>query len=657
MKTGELKTVLARVNSWPKGVVTGMNYLNIQSLDVRNTNGNAILFDGWSPGWTGPNTGNSNITISGVTAQYAGANGIKIDTATGAISANDVIQNCIAAYNLTDGIEAGGNVQNILIQGNIVHNNATNPAVDFLAGIRVVDAEVADGSLPTTPTNVVVQNNLVYSNGIGTTGNRGVGIHFDTLGAGAIMRYNVLHDNPLYGLLLEWTPGGVVEDNFAYDNGVGAFLGRRNQGSMLFNNTLYNNAVNIEVQGDGLTTPMSNNIIENNIIFGGTKQLSATTGGENDGVNGSGNSYLYNDFGPATTNFITWGLGNNLSTYSTWETATGNCGTPGCSHSVESDPLFTNPAGSDFTLQSTSPAINGGVNLGSTYQLGLAPGSTWPSSVSTLNQNTNGLGWDIGAYVYTETTAPTVSLTAPASGATVSGSSVAISANASDNSAVAGVQFKLDTNANIGVEDTSSPYGATWNSTGVADGSHTIIAVARDTYGNYATSTPITVTVHNAVASSVGGSSGGGGWSGGCSTYPQGEVPSWGVVPCTPTNPSQGHAVLPGTQPSPTPTSSPPSVQSQGSTPSTEGITLSKNHQLWDKGEDIRALQKFFNAHGFIIAATGPGSPGSETSIFGSKTYQALKKFQKANNLPPTGFLGPLTRAALASVSATSTTQ
>jgi peptidoglycan hydrolase-like protein with peptidoglycan-binding domain len=83
------------------------------------------------------------------------------------------------------------------------------------------------------------------------------------------------------------------------------------------------------------------------------------------------------------------------------------------------------------------------------------------------------------------------------------------------------------------------------------------------------------------------------------------------------------------------------------------GITLTKNHQLWDNGEDIRTLQKFFNAHGFIIAATGPGSPGSETSIFGTHTYQALIKFQKANNLPATGYLGPLTRAALASMSTT----
>jgi Putative peptidoglycan binding domain len=77
------------------------------------------------------------------------------------------------------------------------------------------------------------------------------------------------------------------------------------------------------------------------------------------------------------------------------------------------------------------------------------------------------------------------------------------------------------------------------------------------------------------------------------------------------------------------------------------GITLIKNYQLWDRSEDIRASQKFFNTDGFIIAQSGPGSPGNETSIFGVNTYRVLIKFQNSKELPQTGYLGPLTRAAL----------
>ena len=60
-----------------------------------------------------------------------------------------------------------------------------------------------------------------------------------------------------------------------------------------------------------------------------------------------------------------------------------------------------------------------------------------------------------------DTTAPTVSITAPANGATVSGT-VTVSATASDNVGVVGVQFLLD-GANLGAEDTSSPYSISWN--------------------------------------------------------------------------------------------------------------------------------------------------------------------------------------------------
>ena len=91
---------------------------------------------------------------------------------------------------------------------------------------------------------------------------------------------------------------------------------------------------------------------------------------------------------------------------------------------------------------------------------------------------------------------PTVSLTAPAGGATVSGAT-AVSATASDDVSVAGVQFKLD-GANLGSEDTSSPYGISWDTTSVANGQHTLTAIARDGANLTTTSAPVTVTVSNA---------------------------------------------------------------------------------------------------------------------------------------------------------------
>ena len=72
-------------------------------------------------------------------------------------------------------------------------------------------------------------------------------------------------------------------------------------------------------------------------------------------------------------------------------------------------------------------------------------------------------------------------------------------------------------------------------------------------------------------------------------------------------------------------------------------------------GAQVRALQRLLNAKGFVIAASGPGSPGNESSAFGALTREALRRFQCAKGIAcdgsesTTGYgrLGPKTRAAL----------
>lgn len=76
-------------------------------------------------------------------------------------------------------------------------------------------------------------------------------------------------------------------------------------------------------------------------------------------------------------------------------------------------------------------------------------------------------------------------------------------------------------------------------------------------------------------------------------------------------------------------------------------ITFFRNLSLWMAGPDVQALQVFLNTHGFSLALSDAGSPGHETNTFGLKTYQALIRFQEANDLPATGFFGPLTREAI----------
>jgi hypothetical protein len=90
---------------------------------------------------------------------------------------------------------------------------------------------------------------------------------------------------------------------------------------------------------------------------------------------------------------------------------------------------------------------------------------------------------------------PTVAVTAP-TGGSVSGSTVTVSASASDDVAVASVQFTLD-GSNLGSADTVAPYTLVWDSTAVGNGSHTIGASATDTSGNVTVATSVTVNVSN----------------------------------------------------------------------------------------------------------------------------------------------------------------
>jgi glucose/arabinose dehydrogenase/PKD repeat protein len=99
----------------------------------------------------------------------------------------------------------------------------------------------------------------------------------------------------------------------------------------------------------------------------------------------------------------------------------------------------------------------------------------------------------VSATTRADTSAPTVSLTAPANGATVSGT-INVTATASDDVEVVGVQFLLDGN-NLGAEDTTAPYSISWNTSTATNGAHVLTARARDAADNSTTSAARSVTV------------------------------------------------------------------------------------------------------------------------------------------------------------------
>ncbi|HOJ50681.1 MAG TPA: PHB depolymerase family esterase [Spirochaetota bacterium] len=122
-------------------------------------------------------------------------------------------------------------------------------------------------------------------------------------------------------------------------------------------------------------------------------------------------------------------------------------------------------------------------------------GITWVDQVDL-----EAMGCSAGSGGGSDTTAPTVNITSPTNGSTVSGT-VTITATASDNVGVTKVEFYIN-NTKVG-EDTTSPYEYNWDTTGYSNGTYSLKAVAYDAAGNSAIDNDTSVTVSNSGSSTT----------------------------------------------------------------------------------------------------------------------------------------------------------
>jgi parallel beta-helix repeat protein len=337
-------------------------------------------------------------------------------------------------------------------------------------------------------TGLLITGNQVY-------GNNGPGVLLEKT-TNSVATYNVVFNNTPYSITSACDTCGGSTANIEIRVGEGM----NSSGNLVANNTSYGGwwgIANLDDYNSGATATTNNNIFRNNIAVNAVSHnLYSANGGDNNGTQGSGNVYDHNAFGVANPGFVYWN--GNVNTYAALDTVYGSA-----MNNVQSNPIFTSTSTNNFTIASSSPAIGAGVNLGSTYEYALDPASTWPSNIVLDNQNSYGSGWDIGAYVYTQTSTPSVAMTAPTANSTVSGTiSVSATLSAVSPASIAAVQFYLD-GSPLGSAVTSSPYTISWNTGTATNASHTLYALATDNYSNTATSTSITVTVANQAVLSV----------------------------------------------------------------------------------------------------------------------------------------------------------
>ena len=311
-------------------LLTASDYCTISNCTVKS-----IGRADWGSGIRLSSCNHATITLNDIS--YIANGGIVLEDWGGAAFDDITVSHNHIYYTGGGGIGAGphivGQGTNVIQEYNKVHHFAQ--LIDDLSGVGTWQ----------TGAGCIVRYNLVYSGG--TASFRGSGINLDSNSSPAECYGNVVYGNNYGGI-------NVTES-----------------GHKVYNNTCYHNNEGSADAGElslfTQTHAASSCLIKNNILVASTGKhlLVAGTG------NTTGHTIDYNEWYGGSATPFTWGATDyNFTDYKTASSQD--------AHSLNSDPLFTNAAGGDFTLAAGSPCIDAGVDLGTDYQMALAPGSTWP---------------------------------------------------------------------------------------------------------------------------------------------------------------------------------------------------------------------------------------------------------------------------------------
>jgi len=324
---------------------TGKDYIDIENLQLQGGVYGIWLFkndDYWN--------------ITGNTVKYTGSKGIKLEGESGPVTNNTVTKNTLQYI-------GGAGVTDISPFAMHIDADAGFPSINNVISENLIEyPQLGFIYISNSDSNTITGNKVLgvtASNTIHLTGSDS-----------NIVGYNIIETSGDWGI-------GIADGS---------------QDNKIYNNTIDGTGTN----GGCIraySTAGSANLIKNNIVYGALG-LRVDSGGETDLESD------YNCFYRSAGDIVTWaGTGYNDSEFTDYKTASEQD-----AESITSDPLLTDPGNDNFTLQSTSPAKNTGVDLGDTYTNGLNHNSSWPDSVSTLNQDNYGSGWEIGAFVFTGAT-------------------------------------------------------------------------------------------------------------------------------------------------------------------------------------------------------------------------------------------------------------
>jgi parallel beta-helix repeat protein len=324
------------------------NYLTVQGLKVQLAN---------SAGITSASAA-SNITVDSSTLYYNGGTGIGAPTG----SNNWTVSNNQLSYNGGGqglGLSSGDNMCLLCSVGatgtgfQVYGNTSSNAYGDGIyingSGHSVHDNTFANNGNSGFGYGIelICSSTEVYNNDVSGSNAGYTAIELNG-GDNNYVHNNVVHGNAGSGIALD---AGIsqVSYNVVYghttSNTAGILLNGSN-GSLVANNTLYGNYIGLQLYATTTSATIKNNLVVSNSTVGIGF------------ASGAAGTLSYNDvYGNVSVNYF------------------GLTDPTGTNHNLSSNPLFTNAAGLDFTLQIGSPARNAGVAI---------PGYSFPYAAPDL---------------------------------------------------------------------------------------------------------------------------------------------------------------------------------------------------------------------------------------------------------------------------------